>query len=69
MQAKPVTTLVKRSSHTTTIIEVEERPLVPLTYPDKVTAKWVWEHVPISTTCTLVGLIFGAGMGFQKLIG
>lgn len=53
----------------TTIIEVEETPVVPLTYPEKVTAKWVWEHVPITTSCALIGLVFGAGMAFQKLIG
>ena len=46
----------------TTIVEMEEVPVVPLTYPEKVTAKWVWEHVPIATTCSLIALVFGAGV-------
>lgn len=53
----------------TTIIEVDEVPVVPLTYPEKVTARWVWEHVPIPAALALVAAIFGAGMAFQKMLG
>jgi len=62
----PTVSIRRRLS--TTIIEVEEVPVAPLTYPEKVTAKWVWEHVPLTTSCALVTVVFGAGMAFQKLI-
>lgn len=64
-------TTVTRKSFRTTIVEVEETPVVPLAYPEKVTLKWIVDNVPVSALVAAVGVVptvFYSGWYLSKLM-